>query len=229
MTRVETIGAATLYLGDCRDVLPGLGKVDAVVTDIPYEISTESNGLRDIDYGEWDGEGSTEIALEALAMCASVPTVVAFCAWQQLSRIPAMLPNRSERALAWVKNNPPILNGQHLFLSSIETAYYGKLAGAWFGGHCTKAVWTGAAPTGDEREHRTQKPVALMKWVLGNVCAPTATALDPFMGSGTTGVAAVQMGRRFIGIEREPAYFDIACRRIEQAQRQADLFIEAAQ
>ncbi len=227
MSEPVTIGNATLYLGDCRDILPTLGKVDAVVTDIPYEISTESNGLRDIDYGEWDGVGSTQEALEALALCSTVPTVVAFCDWRQLGLIPSVLPNRSERPLVWVKSNPPVMNGQHLFLSSVEVAFYGKLAGAWFGGHCEKAVWTGTAPTGDERKHRTQKPVDLMKWVVCNVVNCRDTCLDPFMGSGTTGVAAVQMGRKFIGIEREERYFEIACKRIEDAQRQGDLFLEA--
>ena len=75
------------------------------------------------------------------------------------------------------------------------------------------------------KEHPTQKPDRLMKWCLGFL--PDAqTILDPFMGSGTTGVAAVQMGRDFIGIEKEGRYFDIACRRIEDAQRQGDLFID---
>jgi site-specific DNA-methyltransferase (adenine-specific)/modification methylase len=80
------------------------------------------------------------------------------------------------------------------------------------------------AAIANERVHPTQKPVSLMEWCLGFV--PKAeTILDPFMGSGTTGVAAVQMGRKFIGIEREPKYFDIACKRIEDAQKQGDLFI----
>ena len=79
----------------------------------------------------------------------------------------------------------------------------------------------------DGKQHPTQKPIALMKWCL-SFLPETDTILDPFMGSGTTGVAAVQMGRRFIGIEREPKYFDIACKRIEDAQRQGDLFIEGA-
>ena len=67
-----------------------------------------------------------------------------------------------------------------------------------------------------------------MRWCIGHLPVPNETILDPFMGSGTTGVAAVQMGRSFIGIERAPKYFDIACKRIEQAQRQGDLFIEGA-
>jgi DNA modification methylase len=64
-----------------------------------------------------------------------------------------------------------------------------------------------------------------MKWAIGHLPEPSSTILDPFMGSGTTGIAAVQMGRKFIGIEREPKYFDIACKRIEDAQRQGDMFI----
>lgn len=81
------------------------------------------------------------------------------------------------------------------------------------------------APRSDVgREHPTQKPLALMRWCIAKL--PRAeTILDPFMGSGTTGVAAVNLGRRFVGIEREPKYFDIACRRIEQAYRQPDLFV----
>ena len=75
----------------------------------------------------------------------------------------------------------------------------------------------------DGAEHPTQKPLALMKWCIDQAGNPK-TILDPFMGSGTTGVAAVQMGRSFIGIEREQKYFDIACQRIENAQRQVSLF-----
>ena len=83
-------------------------------------------------------------------------------------------------------------------------------------------------PTGRDggKEHPTQKPTAIMEWCLGFV--PNAqTILNPFMGSGTTGVACARLGRRFIGIEIEPRYFDIACRRIEDAYKQADLFVDA--
>ena len=76
-----------------------------------------------------------------------------------------------------------------------------------------------------EREHPTQKPVDVMKWCIEHIPFPNREILDPFMGSGTTGVACVKLGRRFIGIEREPKYFDIACRRIEAAYNQPDLFI----
>ena len=75
-----------------------------------------------------------------------------------------------------------------------------------------------------KRVHPTQKPIALMSWCIEQVGNPQ-TILDPFMGSGTTGVAAIQMGRKFIGIELDPTYFDIACERIERATRQEDMFI----
>jgi site-specific DNA-methyltransferase (adenine-specific)/modification methylase len=81
---------------------------------------------------------------------------------------------------------------------------------------------------GGARLHPTQKPVSVMRQAIQWAANDAATILDPFMGSGTTGVAAVQMGRKFIGIERDEGYFDIACRRIEQAQRQADMFIGSA-
>ena len=78
----------------------------------------------------------------------------------------------------------------------------------------------------DVREHPTQKPVGVMKWCLDQLPDEVEIVLDPFMGSGTTGVACAHLGRKFIGIEIEPKYFDIACRRIEEAQRQGQLFSE---
>ena len=101
-----------------------------------------------------------------------------------------------------------------------------ELAWCSFGGAARRLMFPRALAMQDGKEHPTQKPVAVMKWCIGLLPAPAQTILDPFLGSGTTGVAAVQMGRKFIGIERVQSYFDIACRRIEQAQRQADLFIK---
>ena len=101
---------------------------------------------------------------------------------------------------------------------------------AWFSGggpaRVLRHLWNGAfrkSERGQTREHPTQKPIAVMEWCLGFLPA-ASTILDPFMGSGTTGVACARLGRRFIGIEIEPRYFDIACRRIEDAQRQGDMF-----
>lgn len=224
MSRIETIGDATLYLGDCREILPTLSAIGAVVTDIPYEVSQKSGGLRELDYGSWDAAGSTKDALEALGLCVNIPSIVAFCEYRQLGLLYNLFDGRSARTLAWVKTNPTVMNGQHLFLPALELGYYGKLAGAWFGGNCVRSVWTGPAPT--DRQHPTQKPLDLIKWAVVNTVYPVARCLDPFMGSGTTGVAALSLGRKFVGIEIDPAYFDIACRRIEDQAKRPDMFVE---
>lgn len=222
--REERIGDCRLILGDCLEILPTLGPVDAVVTDIPYEISQKSNGLRRLDYGDWDGAGATRGALAALSACAAVPSVIAWCDWRQLSQIAAALPGRSERALTWAKPNPPVLNGQSLFLSATEHAFYGKLPAAWFSGGCIKSYWVGPPP--EDRQHPTQKPEWLMRACVQATAPHCATVLDPFMGSGTTLVACARTGRTGIGIEIDPGYFDIACKRVEEAYRQPNLFAE---
>jgi site-specific DNA-methyltransferase (adenine-specific) len=221
--RREVIGNQTLILGDCLQVMPLLGRFDAVVTDVPYGISQESKGLRRLDYGTWDGADATPVALDALTMCAETPSIVAWCGWRQLKAIADALPGRSERPLTWAKPNPPVLNGQSLFLSSTEHAFYGKLPAAWFLGGCIKSYWVGRAPVA--REHPTQKPDWLMEACVAATVPPGGTCLDCFMGSGTTLVACQRMGRAGTGIELDPDYFDIACRRVDEAARQPDLFI----
>lgn len=222
--RKVVIGSCTLYEGDCIEVMKTLGKVDAVVTDIPYSISQKSNGLRKLDYGEWDGPNATRIAFSALSALDHVDSIVAWCGWKQLSYIEKLFKNRSSRPLSWCKPNPPVLNGDKLFLSSSEFAYYGKLPKAWFGGYCVKSYWSGLPPI--DRQHPTQKPLALMEWCILNTVAPSSICIDPFLGSGTTGVACAKLGRKFIGIEIDPDYFDIACERIAKAYEQPDLFVE---
>ena len=224
--REEIIGDCRLYLGDCREILPTLGKVDAVVTDVPYGISQVSNGLRRLNYGEWDWETATDVALAALRQCVEVPSVMAWCDWRQLHKISEALPGRSERPLTWVKPNPPVLNGQSLFLSATEHAFYGKLPGAWFSGGCIKSYWVGMAP--QDRQHPTQKPDWLMVAGVQATVPPAGTCLDMFMGSGTTGVACVREGRSFIGIEIDEGYFNIACKRMRDEYARPRLALEPA-
>lgn len=211
MSEPVTIGRATLYLADCWEVLPTLPKVDAVVTDPPYGIE-----------GTWDGGNSHGWGkLRGQAKPWDVRPDW-FAEWIATLKTPA---------IAW--------GGQYFSLpASGSWLIWDKLVREFTSGHAELA-WTnlgkpirafnyshGALAT-EGKDHPTQKPLPLMKWCLGFL--PNAeTILDPFMGSGTTGVAAVQMGRDFIGIEREERYFEIACRRIEEAQRQGDFFIEAA-
>jgi len=194
-----------LICGDCREVLPTLGRVDAVVTDPPYGIGRLMQG--GANTGHWNQlSGGNE-----WDMVAPDLSVILSCADEAIIWGGNYFPLPPSRCwLAWTKTN------------SVPTQADMELA------------WTNIdsparrfdAPTGGSyvREHPTQKPLDLMKWCVDLLDA--RTILDPFMGSGTTGVAAVKLGRRFIGIEIEPKYFDIACRRIQAALDAPDLFIE---
>jgi DNA modification methylase len=209
-----------LICGDCTDeavverVMGGEG-VDAVVTDVPYEISQRSNGLRRLDYGEWDNEGATKVAFNALKLCNKVPTITAFCGDEQFSHILGMWADRTTRAVAWVKPNPTVLNGQHVFLPAVELAAHGRKAGAYFGGHCVRSVWEGAAP--GSRSHPNQKPVKLMQWLIDNTCPAGGFVYEPFSGSGTTIIAAENLARQCRAVEISPAYVAVALQRYEDA------------
>lgn len=201
--RVETIGDATLYLGDCMEVLPTLGKVDAVITDPPYGISankqTLGKGKKEFDRGSnWDD------AAPPLALCVAAADRACFWGGNYFSD---QLPVTNDW-LIWHKKN----DGRSFSECELAWSNFGKqtrhLSHHW---------------SGEEKAHPTQKPLAVMLWCIEQA-GDIETILDPFMGSGTTGVAAIQLGRKFIGIEREPKYFDIACERIEHAYAQGQLF-----
>jgi DNA modification methylase len=202
--RKEVIGDATLYLGDCRDILPTLGRVDAVVTDPPYGLAEKLQGgtwgkkFAGADY-DWDARAP------AAEMFGNVPSIV----WGgNYIRLP---PSRCW--LVWYKRD------------AVPTMASCELAWTNFDANARVFDWTIAATNAERVGHPTQKPLALMKWCLGFL--PDAhTILDPFMGSGTTGVACAKMGRRFIGIERDERYFDIACDRIRKAYDAPDFFVE---
>ena len=200
--RIETIGNATLYLGDCRDILPTLPKVDAVITDPPYGIGIASNPVRQMhEKLDWDAAAPDDGVLDAIVDAGAVAVV-----WGgNYFNLPP-----SQCFFVWDKVQP-----QDFSLAMCEQAWTNKKGPAKLYRQSVLSY---------RKEHPTQKPVELMKWCIAQCTDNPQTILDPFMGSGTTGVAAVQMGRKFIGIEREPSYFDIACRRIEDAQRQGRLF-----
>ena len=205
--RVEVIGRAVLVQADCRDVLPVLPKVDACVTDPPYGISVPTQ-RRGGAVERWDTETCDDLVESAVAKGEFA--IVFGGNYYRLA------PARCW--LVWDKLISPGLS-----LAHAELAWTNLDQGVRVRRH----LWSGPFRQGNEERngHPTQKPLEVMRWCIGELPDKAVTILDPFMGSGTTGVAAVQMGRDFIGIEREPKYFDIACRRIEQAQRQGDLFI----
>jgi len=199
---IETIGDAVLYLGDCREILPTLGKVDAVVTDPPYP----------------NGEGHFVEAIHiARKVVSSITAPEAIIFWSELEAPPCALPAVATHI--WHRTN---VNGK-LYEPAFHFAADGRKRRSEI--FPQAAVFDGAGPGCIEFEgHPTQKPISVMRRLLSLTKAQTI--LDPFMGSGTTGVAALKLGRKFIGIEIEPKYFDIACRRIEEAWKQPRLFEE---
>jgi len=239
--RVEIIGRATLIEADCRDVLPLLS-VDHVISDPPYEAvmqnkwgvlsrNAPSSHVRHEELG-FDAIDDIREAVAQGIFSACSGWAILFCmaegvrAWRDCIEATGA---KYKRAMVWVKPDAmPQFNGQGPSVGHemMVAAWYGKGHSSWNGGGKPGVFTYNKNTVGSE--HPTQKPLPLMKRLVELFTNEGQTILDPFMGSGTTGVAAVQMGRDFIGIEREEKYFDIACKRIEDAQRQGDLFVEAA-
>ena len=191
--RIETIGNATLYLGDCRDILQTLPKVDAVITDPPYP----NEYVEEYRYQEGVLE-RVGIARGLVFWTSRRPFPLDHSSvhvWDKKISV-----GRDFELIYEIGGNGQSMVFRHYLINSIVAA---KMTGDIF------------------TAHPSQKPLALMCDVVRRT---VGTALDPFMGSGTTGVACMNLGRRFIGIEIEPKYFDIACERIENAQRQQRMF-----
>lgn len=205
---VERIGEATLYLGDCLTVLPTLSTADAVITDPPYGIGEDGGRCRK------PRNRPSHRMLPRLSSDRDRPSRDVF------DLMEAAAPVR----IYW---------GGNYFADYLPPSkgwlYWNKLMGGDFSDgelaytNLDKALrqFTYCNKEGG-KQHPTQKPVPLMEWCIKQAGMP-AVVLDPFMGSGSTGVACVNMGRKFVGIEIEPTYFDIACQRIENAQRQERL------
>lgn len=209
------IGNATLYLGDCLDVLPLIDKVDAVITDPPYGMSFQSN-YRQHKHLKIANDESADIAIKVIQWCIENTghSIYAFGRWDNIYDYP-----KPKSLVTWVKNNWSMGDLHHEHARQTEVAFFYAMQNHFFPKQRPTDVIE--YPRTNNEFHPTEKPVGLMckfvEWTSG-------TILDPFMGSGATGVAAIQMGRKFIGIEREPKYFDIACKRIEQAVAQPQLF-----
>ncbi len=199
--RKEIIGNAVLYLGDCMEVLPTLPKVDAVITDPPYGIGIASNPVRQMhEKLDWDAATPDESVLSAVIQAGAVAVV-----WGgNYFDLPP-----SQCFLVWDKMQP-----QDFSLAMCEQAWTNKKGPAKLYRQSVLSY---------RKEHPTQKPVELMKWCIEQAGKPQ-TILDPFAGSGTTGVAALEMGLKFIGIEREPKYFEIMCERIQRVVDAPPLF-----
>ncbi len=231
MSRIETIGNATLYLGDCREILPHLPKVDLVLTDPPYGINADrlaneagrgaakqkergsagnksGRGWKDYGVEGWDAGRPSRECFDLIGGATGKGGVVII--WWGNYFTDYLPPTM--QWLVWDK-------GQRDFsLADCEFAWSSQKRAARIFNYSRGAALQ------DGKEHPTQKPVSLMEWCIDLAPKNTLTVADPFAGSGTTGVACVRMGKTFYGIEREPKYFDIMCERIENAYRQERLF-----
>lgn len=213
MSRVEVIGDATLYLGDCREILPAL-TYDSVLTDPPFGMSFQSNH-RSKKYERIANDDDPDILKWACEIPAKHSRYV-FCRWDNLFEVP-----KPKSLVTWVKNNWSMGDLEHEHARQTEVAcFYAGEDHFWPGKRPTDVI---ESPRTGNEFHPTEKPVSLMeimiKWTSGVV-------LDPFMGSGTTGVGCMNLRRAFVGVELHEPYFDIACRRIDQAHRNRPLLMD---
>jgi site-specific DNA-methyltransferase (adenine-specific) len=206
--------------GDCLELMKTIpdGSVDMVLTDIPYgEVNQKSSGLRRLDRGNADAcDFDLNLMVDEFARVASGSFYV-FCGTEQISVITTAFKRHklTTRVCAWEKSNPSPMNGSKLWLSGMEFCVFARKPKATFNEHCQKALWR--FPVGRSKIHPTEKPVALMSRLVAASTNEGNIILDPFMGSGTTGVAAKNLNRSFIGIELDETYFNIAKERIGAA------------
>lgn len=225
--RCERLGDCTLYLGDSRDLIPTLEGIDATITDPPYGVqyagsSTKEGGR---DAGGYLSFNDTPESVKGLI----VPIVVACVErFERLCMTPgpaSMFFYPEPRAVGSIYYPAGANSGPWGFVCSQPIFYYGKdpyLAK----GLGRKANGFSATDGAEKNGHPCPKPIKQMEWLVNRASLPGETVLDPFMGSGTTGVACVNLGRKFVGCEIEPTYFDIALRRIEAALKQPRLFTD---
>ena len=227
--RKEVIGDAKLYLGDCLEIMPHLPKVDAVITDPPWGSDTSTNAQR-FTRGKspwWDNVDTSKIVAHAAIVGDR----------QEFDPRPFLQQKVILWGANWFTRHLPHSGGWLIWdkrKGAEDMAEKGWPLGeaelAWSNIRNSTRVfrnlWSGLLRSTEKGEfyHPTQKPTELMKWCIEQV-GTAEVIFDPYMGSGTTGVACMNLGRQFIGIEIEPKYFDIACERIENAQRQQRMFV----
>lgn len=225
-----------LHHGDCLDVMRSMApaSVDAVVTDPPYGISVKGavsvgpTGSRNMDFFDNDTRDGPMAGLrEALRLLRRPGSFFAFCGHGQFGPIVSLLESEgmTTRPFAWVKSCPVPAAPYMRWTSGFEIAVYAFDAGSYFrdeGAGVRPNVWTGDSYRYGQPgkvDHPTQKPIDLMRHIVGRIVRPGGTVLDPFAGSGTTGVAAMEEGCHFVGIEREAEYVKIAEARLKRASR----------
>ena len=222
--RTEVIGDCTLYLGDCLEVLPLLGRVDAVVTDPPYGVGKKYASFDDTP------EKAAAVANAVLAQSRQISLrVVMFTGMQMMWDLPKA---DWVCAWAWVSTGSygkvGVNQWQPLLFYGRDVPGFGAVNGIIKGDFKYFNDGIGSGFLAEKVDHPCPKIPKVMDWCVRRFSAADETVLDPFMGSGTTGVACVKLGRKFIGIEIDEGYFDIACERIRKAYAQPDMFVQRA-
>jgi site-specific DNA-methyltransferase (adenine-specific)/modification methylase len=222
MSRVETGAGWTMHLGDCLEVMPTLAAVDALVTDPPYGIGLGTHG------GAAAKPGKNRIVKSGYASHDDSPESFGAVA----ERITAAIAVAKRSAVFMFASSfaqlprPDVLGGVYMpsacgrsrwgFTSLAPVLFYGSAPALNLGARATCITST---ETAEKTEHPVPKPIGWMLWLVGLASLPNELVLDPFAGSGTTGVACLRLGRRFIGIEKEPKYFELACERLRAEER----------
>lgn len=243
--RKEVIGNATLYLGDCLEVMATLDRVDAVITDPPYcsgsvseagRTAAKGQGLRSENLARFgwfvgDNMGTAglvfllrSMAFHALDILNPEGSMLVFCDWRMVPNLAPAIESsgmRFQNLVVWDKGQMGLGMGfraqhEHILHFTAGSPKYHDLG--------TPNVIRADRISASEREHQTQKPVDLLRRIARVVCPPGGVVLDPFMGSGSMGVACCDQGMQFIGIERDAQHFDTACERLTNALRQERLF-----
>jgi len=247
--RTEVIGGVTLILGDCRDVMPLLDPVDHVISDPPYEAHMHDAKRGEKIYGarqriRIDGHANPPpvdfASIDGMREFVSREMVRLSKGWLLVFCTPeGVAPWRDaieatgakyKRACVWIKpDSAPQFNGQGPAMGAemFCAAWCGRGHSSWNGGGRRNVFTHPCQPTDRTGEHPTEKPLSLMGELVSLFTQPDQVVLDPFAGSGSTLVASAKLGRRAIGIEVDPEYFDLSCRRVRVAYAQPDFFVPA--
>lgn len=214
-----------LLQGDCMELMNNIPNesIDLVLTDIPYnKVNRKDNGLRKLDKENADILTFDLINFLEQLYDKAKSTIIIFCGKEQVSIIHSYFNDKQKkgkgtvRQLIWEKSNPSPMNGQHIYLSGVENAIWFKKRGGTFNAHCKNTVFK--YPIGRSKLHPTEKNHLLLQELILDNSNENDLILDPCMGSGSTGVVALQNNRNFLGIELNQNYFDIAKSRLEGLQ-----------
>lgn len=236
--REEIIGDARLILGDCLEVMPGINAAH-VISDPPYEDELHkaigrikrTDGQQMVNDLGFDGINAKRAEIASSAVATSSGWVILFTlaegvrAWRDDLQSAGA---KWDTTCFWIKpDSSPRFNGQGPARGAecFVTCWAGPGHRKWNAGG-KRGVYTHNVNTGRQGEHPTEKPISLMMEIIADFTQPGELICDPFMGSGTTGVSALKLGRKFVGVEQNPKWFDLACRRVEAAHKQPRLFDE---